>query len=200
MDWERVEMEPRFLCDAMLGSLARWLRLFGFDCTFSAELDDSQLARLAEVEQRWLLTRDRELATKGPRTLLVRSTKLDEQLLEVLSRRRLHLEVSLEQARCSVCNGELRAIDSIEAIESVPPHVAQTVETYRQCQDCRRVYWNGSHTSRILDRMERICVGLRLEEPTDHPSPSREPSIGLTRRSEEDVAEPGVVRPGIRSS
>jgi uncharacterized protein with PIN domain len=156
-------MKPRFLCDAMLGSLARWLRLFGFDCTFMPELDDSQLARLAEEQQRWLLTRDRELATNGPRTLLVRSTSLDEQLLEVLSRRRLHPEVSLAQARCSVCNGELAAIGSAEAAGIVPPRVAQTVEIYRQCQDCKRIYWNGSHTSRILARMERIMVGLSQE-------------------------------------
>jgi uncharacterized protein with PIN domain len=160
MDWERVEMPTRFLCDAMLGSLARWLRLFGFDCTYRRDLDDSQLARLAEDEQRWLLTRDRELASSGPRTLLVRSTKLDDQLLEVMSRRHPLHDVSLAQARCSVCNGELTPIDSTEAVNLVPPYVAETVEAFLQCRDCKRVYWNGSHTSRIVARMNRISKEL----------------------------------------
>jgi uncharacterized protein with PIN domain len=160
MVWDRFEMEPRFLCDAMLGSLARWLRLFGFDCLFSAELDDDQLAYLAEQEQRWLLTRDRALAASGPRALLVRSTGLEEQLLEVLMRRRLCPEVSLASSRCSVCNGNLKPIAKHEAGELVPPHVAETIDVFHQCQSCCRVYWHGSHTARILARMERVREAL----------------------------------------
>ena len=33
--------QPSFLCDAMLGSLARWLRFFGYDCEYHADLDDA---------------------------------------------------------------------------------------------------------------------------------------------------------------
>ena len=65
---------PRFLCDAMLGSLARWLRFFGFDAAYmDPSTDDRRLAERASTEDRWLLTRDRELASIGPRTMLLRS-------------------------------------------------------------------------------------------------------------------------------
>ncbi len=46
-----------FLCDAMLGSLARWLRFFGFDTTYlDPGVPDRVLADLARSEERWLLT------------------------------------------------------------------------------------------------------------------------------------------------
>ncbi len=153
-------MKPKFLCDAMLGSLARWLRLFGYDCTFSADLDDQQLARLARAEGRWLLTRDRELAAAGPRTVLVRSCKLEEQLREVFERRRLCPHPGMEQARCGVCNGELLPVEPSLVATLVPAHVAQSTEQLRLCGGCRRVYWPGTHVDRILDRMRRVVASV----------------------------------------
>lgn len=41
--------KPHFLCDAMLGSLARWLRLCGYDCLYlETEPEDAELARIAK--------------------------------------------------------------------------------------------------------------------------------------------------------
>jgi uncharacterized protein with PIN domain len=143
----------------MLGSLARWLRMFGYDCAFFAtELDDPELAVLAQKEGRWLLTRDRELAASGPRTVLIRSTDLDEQLREVLQRRRLQPRPDLVHSRCSACNGELAATTAEQVAGQVPPHVAKTVDSYKVCCDCGRIYWRGSHTERIVARMERVCT------------------------------------------
>jgi uncharacterized protein with PIN domain len=151
---------PRYLCDAMLGSLARWLRLFGFDCRFLGPADDDRLAEIARREGRWLLTRDRELAAVGPRTVLIRAGRLDEQLREVFERHDLCPVPTLEQARCSACNGELEEADRETVKGRVPPYVARTAERFRACRDCGRVYWPGSHVERILRRMERICEGV----------------------------------------
>jgi len=58
----------------MLGTLAKWLRILGYDTLFQPELNDHQLVRLARAEDRVLLTRDRELARRrGVRVLLVDS-------------------------------------------------------------------------------------------------------------------------------
>ena len=93
----------------MLGSLARWLRFFGFDSVFlEPGPEDRLLSEQARAEGRWLLTKDRELASAGPRTVLVRADDLDDQLIEVFTRLGLQPDATLERARCSECNGESR--------------------------------------------------------------------------------------------
>jgi len=148
---------PRFLCDAMLGSLARWLRFFGYDTVFlEPGPEDRLLAEQARAEGRWLLTRDRELAAAGPRTVLLRAEELDSQLAEVFGRLGLHPEATLEHARCGECNGELEEVSRDEVAEVTPPHVLATSPRFRRCAGCGRVYWPGSHGERILERMTQI--------------------------------------------
>lgn len=151
---------PRFVADAMLGTLARWLRFFGYDCVF-AELPDEEVVRIARAESRWLLTRDRGLASRGPRTVLVHAEELDHQMVELFSRLGLSPSPTLENARCGECNGVLEPT-AIEVVRSlVPPHVAATAARFRRCKGCGRVYWPGSHSERIVARMERILSMAR---------------------------------------
>ncbi|MCG6962722.1 MAG: Mut7-C RNAse domain-containing protein [Acidobacteria bacterium] len=152
---------PRFVADAMLGTLARWLRFFGYDCVFT-ELPDDEVLRRARSESRWLLTRDRELASRGPRTLLVKAERLDEQVAEVISRLGLAPAPTLERARCGSCNGLLEPTPRAVVQTLVPPHVAATAERFRRCTECGRVYWPGSHSRRIVARMERMVAVARV--------------------------------------
>jgi len=153
--------QPRFLCDAMLGSLARWLRFFGFDSVYlEPGPEDRVLEEQARTEGRWLLTRDRRLASVGPRTMLVRADDLEEQLIEVFGRLDLRPDSTLEMARCSECNGELVEVTGKEVSDVVPPHVLATAPHFRRCTSCRRVYWPGSHGDRILERMTAVVSKL----------------------------------------
>jgi uncharacterized protein with PIN domain len=146
----------------MLGSLARWLRFFGYDTVFlEPGPEDRVLADRARKEGRWLLTRDRELASAGPRTMLVRADELDDQLCEVFERLELRPEPTLDAARCGECNGELVDVSRDEVAEVTPPHVLATAPRFRRCSDCGRVYWPGSHGERILDRMTTIAETLK---------------------------------------
>ena len=148
---------PRFLCDAMLGSLARWLRFFGFDTLFPEPgPQDRELADLARSEGRWLLTRDHELASVGPRSVLIRSEGLEDQLAEVFSRLGLQPEATLEHARCSECNGDLEETTREQVSGVAPLHVLETAPRFRRCLGCGRVYWPGTHSERILARMKNV--------------------------------------------
>ncbi|MCP4898209.1 MAG: hypothetical protein GY906_14645 [bacterium] len=159
---------PRFLCDAMLGSLARWLRFFGADCSYMGpEYPDSVLARVARSEGRWLLTRDNELAAAGPRSLYIRNQGVEAQLQEVFSRMDLRPEPTLACARCSHCNGELRDVPPDEAVPLVPPYVARTATRFRQCKSCERIYWPGTHSAGIIRRMENVITRLDSCRPGD---------------------------------
>ncbi len=117
----------RFVADAMLGTLAKWLRILGYDTLFDASLNDHQLVRLARAENRVLLTRDRELARRrGLHALLVAGEHLDDQVRQVLTD--LSLAPDHAFSRCPVCNQPLEAIDRETAQARVPAYVVQTHE------------------------------------------------------------------------
>jgi len=48
----------------MLGRLARWLRILGYDTDYKRVLPDEVLIIDLPGENRWLLTRDRHLAKR----------------------------------------------------------------------------------------------------------------------------------------
>ncbi|MCS7182422.1 MAG: Mut7-C RNAse domain-containing protein [Thermoanaerobaculum sp.] len=150
---------PAFACDAMLGSLARWLRFAGFDTLYAPHVDDWQLAARAHAEGRWLLTRDRVLAARtGPRVVCLTAATLEGQVAEL--RRRLGLEVRQEEfcTRCSHCNGLLRPASQEEVRGLVPPFVATHASHFARCTLCGRVYWPGTHFPRILRRLEQLFL------------------------------------------
>jgi uncharacterized protein with PIN domain len=139
----------------MLGTLAKWLRILGYDTLFDPDIDDHQLVRLARAEGRLILTRDRELARRrGVRVLLIASEHLDDQIRQVLAD--LDLEPDRSFSRCPVCNEPLVAIDRETARSQVPAYVARTQRTFRSCPICQRVYWRGTHWQRINEQLARL--------------------------------------------
>jgi uncharacterized protein with PIN domain len=150
---------PRFLADVMLGKLAKWLRLLGYDTLYSTNADDMDLVRVALAQGRILLTRDVELThRRGVNTLLIRNELIREQLREVLRLLDLGASVELNEpgafSRCVVCNQVLRKVDRISVENRVPPYVYQTLTQFTECPECGRVYWRGSHWARIVAEIE----------------------------------------------
>lgn len=142
------------ICDAMLGRLAKWLRILGVDAAY-AQVDDHELARRARAEDRVLLTRDRELAKRrGIRTLLIDVDELDAQLVQVVAA--FGLEPVLDTARCPVCNVALRQLERVNVRDRVPPYVYQQHRIFRECPECGRVYWRGTHWQRMQQRIARL--------------------------------------------
>lgn len=136
----------RFLLDCMLGSLAKWLRLMGYDATY-AQLEDDLLILKARNEKRVLLTRDAELARHsyrklGVHTFLIKSTNLTEQLKEVTSEFNLKPK---ETSFCPLCNVGLKPAKKKSIIGKIPPYVFKTQERFTQCPECHRLYWRGTH-------------------------------------------------------
>jgi uncharacterized protein with PIN domain len=145
----------------MLGSLARWLRFAGVDAEYAGVEDaDEVIAARAVAEGRWLVTMDRELASVGPRTVLIRSGSVDEQFVELCRRLRIEPDPTLDSSRCAECNGELEELDAEEARPLVPPYVARTSDRFRRCRRCQRIYWKGTHSHRIRIRLEELTSRL----------------------------------------
>jgi uncharacterized protein with PIN domain len=144
----------RFVVDGMLGSLARWLRILGYDTDYANQREDAELVRIARAENRVLLTRDRELAgRRGVRTLLVESQTLDEQLAQVTTA--FPIGAGMQTGRCPVCNTALIQATHDDLVGQVPTYVLTRHRHFRQCQGCGRVYWRGSHWRNMQARLRR---------------------------------------------
>jgi uncharacterized protein with PIN domain len=152
----------KLLADAMLGRLAKWLRILGYDTAYSADTDDFAVLRLARAEERLILTRDQDLAERrGVRTLLIASESLEDQLREVRAAIGPPPEPSF--SRCPECNGMLVKAPPELVAERVPPFVRRTQQQFALCEGCGRVYWQGTH----WERMQDLLTGLRDGEGSD---------------------------------
>jgi uncharacterized protein with PIN domain len=146
---------PRWLADEMVGRLARYLRFVGCDTAYARGLSDDEILVRARAEDRTILTRDRRLAGRAERALLLESPHLADQWRAVRAAfPELPLEVRFE--RCTECNGRLEKVPapSPEArTEGVPwDRVARGLPLFR-CAECNHFYWEGSHTADIRARL-----------------------------------------------
>ena len=155
--------EPRFVADVHLGTLARYLRLLGFDTRYGNDLDDAELARLTARERRILLTRDvgllkRKAVVRGQWLRSREPEKQVEQLVDAL-----HLRRAIRPfTRCMTCNGPLSAVARAEVAGLVPLRVYRRFRAFSQCRDCRRVYWRGTH----FLRLQRLVAHVRRRPAT----------------------------------
>ncbi len=150
--------DMRFLADAMLGRLAKWLRILGHDTAYFSQIEDGDLVRIARAEGRTLLTRDRELTRrKGLRCLLIESDRFEEQMRQLL--RDLDLKMDSSFSRCARCNTVLRAASKEEVKDRVPPYILRRHVHFSLCPHCDKVYWRGTHWQRMQQRIEEIRRG-----------------------------------------
>jgi hypothetical protein len=152
--------ERRFFADAMLGRLARWLRLLGFDCAWEADIPDERLVRRALEEKRVILSRDRRLPEEWQVSdiHLVRAEKARDQLGEVLRHFDLAAEVKL-LSRCSRCNARLGPAALADVTGRVPARVLERHASFSACPECGRIYWEGTHTERIRRFVDDLLAG-----------------------------------------
>jgi hypothetical protein len=140
----------------MLGKLARWLRLLGFDTRY-AEGDDHQIAYLARAGSRVLLTMDKRLSERrGLRAVLVNSKSLEDQIAQVIET--VGEPPAGASPRCMACNVSLLKISPEMARRRVPPYVARTQREFNCCPKCGRIYWKGSHWQDIESHYPYIAL------------------------------------------
>ncbi len=150
----KVRPEPlrqtRFVLDVHLGRLAAFLRLAGFDVLYDRASDDTELAETSVSTGRILLSRDQALLKRRIIThgYWVRSTDPARQLAEVAGRFDLG-QTARPFTRCTVCNGATTLVRREDVADRVPPRTRQLHDDYRRCLECGRVYWKGTHYSRL---------------------------------------------------
>ncbi|MGH2461997.1 MAG: Mut7-C RNAse domain-containing protein [Candidatus Limnocylindria bacterium] len=159
----RVRPEPmrqvRFVLDGHLGTLARYLRLLGFDTAYAPNPPDRELIRVATTEGRILLTRDVALLKHRSITHghFVPSDDPRRQVLDVIARFQLGARLQ-PYSRCVACNGVLEPVVKEAIAHRLPPLTRQYIDRFWTCPDCGKDYWRGAH-ARELDRIVAAAQG-----------------------------------------
>lgn len=151
----------RLLLDVMLGKLATYLRICGYDAAYAGDREieaDDEIATLAAEEGRRLLTRDVELAQRVDGATLLTEREIDDQLTE-LRRAGFDLSVADEPSNCGRCNGELVPVSPDSETPAYAPNPS-AVGCWR-CLSCGQLFWSGSHHERMKDRLEAVAENGR---------------------------------------
>lgn len=148
---------PIYIADCMLGRLAKWLRVLGYDVVYDRRISDDDLITRARREGRVLLTRDTRLVQRrlAGEHMLIASDDPEEQLAQMVKDCGLELAPERFLSRCLRCNEATVKADREAVKELVPPYVFQTQRTFSQCAGCGRIYWRATHVDGILERLRR---------------------------------------------
>ena len=149
----------KFVVDVMLGKLAKWLRILGFDAAYASRAEDRELLRTARRERRVLLTRDHGLmrAATNVRGLLIESEDWRLQLAQVLDTFDLR-DKARPMTRCLRCSVRLKRLSRKNARNLVAPFVFERARVFSLCPLCGRVYWPGTHFG-DMDRKLAAILG-----------------------------------------
>ena len=149
----------KFLCDRMLGTLAKWLRIFGFDTLFAdSNIEDEKLLKLAKDEERILITRDKNLIIDARRenikVIKIISTDINDQLRQVLKNTKIDEIFFL--SRCLLCNNLVEKISKKNVKKIVPDRVYESNKKFWYCKICDKIYWKGSHFENMIQKIKQL--------------------------------------------
>ena len=153
-----VRFAMRFIADCMLGKLAKWLRILGYDTLYFHAISDDELRNNTLATGRILLTRDTKLFNRIPSNqgLFIASDHVAEQLKQVVCA--LHLDCSQQTlTRCLACNAELERVakENVECL--VPDFIYHTHTDFARCPQCGKIFWKGSHQAHIKEQLNTLA-------------------------------------------
>lgn len=148
----------KFVVDANLGKLTKYLRMLGFDSLYDNRFEDEEIIRIATDEDRLILTRDLEMLknSKVTQGYFLRSSQPEQQLLEVNEKFDLY-RYFRAFSRCMICNGRVKSVEKSKVKDLVKEETYRIFSDFYQCNQCRQIYWKGSH----YEKMEALVNSLK---------------------------------------
>jgi len=149
----------KLLLDAMLGKLATYLRMCGYDAVYALDEgieDDDEILARARADGRTLVTRDRDLAAEAEQSICLHSREVEDQLRE-LTDAGFDLALAETPVRCSECNGTLASVDPATTTPEYAPD-PETTDIWR-CEACGQHFWKGSHWADVRERLDGLPTG-----------------------------------------
>lgn len=160
-----MHVPPKFITDASLAGLAKWLRLLGFNTVIYPGEAGREMMRQAQREGRVLLTRRRDMRERQfiGEIFLVPHVSTGRQLSFVINRYALNIHSKDLYSLCLICNQKLHAIRREDAFDRVPPFVLANCDHYNTCDRCGRIYWPGTHVTNALGFLREHHIAISLD-------------------------------------
>ncbi len=148
---------PKFICDVHLGTLARYLRMLGFDTLYRNDYNDEELIQYSIKEHRTILTKDTGILKQKRVThgYYVRNIKPEKQTAEILIRFNLFDSVK-KFSRCLECNSVLMKTEKEKILDRIPNKVRTLQNEFYICIQCDKIYWQGSHFEKMNEMISKI--------------------------------------------
>lgn len=159
-----ADAEIRFFADVNVASVVRWLRAAGLDTIWEDAIPDAELVRRAIEERRFVLTLDKRILKefRADNVFLLSTDEPLAQFTEIVRRFDLPQPIELF-TRCLVCNAVLRSARAAEVAAHAPEGIRASDLKFQFCSRCDKVYWEGSHTKRMREAIEKIFETKRGE-------------------------------------
>ena len=153
--------KTKFIVDANLGKLARYIRMLGFDALYDNHYPDQEVIRISCEEKRIILTRDMGILKNNAvtRGYYLRSQDPRKQLQEVTQRFDLMSNIK-PFSRCMECNGELGRVEKHMILEHLDKETREIFEEFYRCASCSKIYWKGSHYERMLEMIDGLVKSI----------------------------------------
>jgi uncharacterized protein with PIN domain len=153
--------KPKFLADAMLGNIARKLRLFGFDCKYFTTINHEQLLSIAKIENRIIITRDHSMTNickkQNISAIDLSSTDETSQIVQIYKKMNLtRCKTDMNDVRCTMCNGIVQSVEKEKVINRIPDKVGQNIQQFWICSSCDHIYWEGTHIRNLQKFIDEI--------------------------------------------
>ena len=162
----KTESEPIFFVDAMLGNIARKLRLLGYDSQYFSDIDDEKLIDSARKEKRIIISKDEELIKKsqkfGMRSIHITKEEEIEEFLEIINSVNLkRIQINGNIARCPKCNSLTESVDKEIIKERIPQGVLKLNDKFWICKCCNQIYWEGTHIKNLQEFVGKVNERLQ---------------------------------------
>ena len=144
----------------MVGKLARYMRMAGYDVMYINNASDDQIIKIARETDKIILTRDslmlarREFKRGIIKYLYIKEDKLENQLDQIKSELKISLKPNL--IKCIECNEKLIKVKKEDIKNKVPPYVYKTQKNFLYCKNCDKYYWRGTHYQNIKNTFLNI--------------------------------------------
>ncbi len=154
----------KFFADRMLGKLAKYLRILGFDVEYFADIEESKIIDMINKSDRILLTKDIALFTRvenKDKAYLLKSDSWRSQLKSVVKRFNISSKDIRCFSRCIVCNTKLEPTSKESVRGKVPEYTYSTHENFYICPKCGRIYWKGTHVEHMEEKITEVLGNMR---------------------------------------
>ncbi|MHB8137623.1 MAG: Mut7-C RNAse domain-containing protein [Smithellaceae bacterium] len=160
-----MNTEQKFITDASLAGLAKWLRILGYDTVVYGNKAGRPMMRQAQNQERILLTRRRDMLERqfSGVVLLLPAVSTGQQLNFVICKLTLKINHANMYRICLICNHMLHPVMRDNVRNSVPPYVYENCEKYNQCDSCGRIYWSGTHVQNALRFLKENNINITTD-------------------------------------